>query len=736
MSKKLIVLLLLAATLLSAGAAVGAHPPDSDSAQAVRVHVAAATGDTQPPAPLGVAPALPAASGPVRFSADFGTADLSAWTGQPWLPGDEPAQWRVIKGRLQQDGNHAQQPTDEPAVLLGPDAGANFQYDAALLPEAGEPVGLVWHANDAGYNRVVFYAAPTAGTAATVRIEHVDTMGRVISATEAASTTWGGWTSRRWFQASVRVSGQTVSVLVDGQPVLTTQLPVGTGRVGVYSTAMGYAAFDNVRVQQPTTAMPAGPAGTIVPSAAPQLPAGPNAPDVESWSRQFNVSEGLGNSSGAGAISARSNGAVNVGWTWAEVGSYFSVKANHNDVLNGAFVGIDSLANQSTAGVLINFNQAKDRFDRVHMVWAHQYGNATADIWYARWENGVYTIKAPIPVAASSGNLRKNTGIAVDPTGRVHVVWGRDAESLLYTSSADGVHWDPPSVLPWGSGVLAIGVGVTTTGTPFVSWIDRSVDPDGDVHVAMRLPNNTWAVTDVSQGIGHYAHSPWLEGDLSGGMRVTWDDSPSSALGPEFDTPTERPPDDIYYREWNPATGWSPNVYQITNNNGDSLGPHMTIDGANIAHLVWNDPTNTNAFRVWYTRGSEGAGFISAYSLVPWTGDFYSKDADIDAGGPAVHVSYSIVFGGPNKDRYYIWSSATPPVPPTATPTNTATPTPRCPGQLLADVCPSDWFHPFVTDLVTQGAISGYTCGGPGEPCYPPGKNGSEGGRERVWLEV
>jgi hypothetical protein len=35
-------------------------------------------------------------------------------------------------------------------------------------------------------------------------------------------------------------------------------------------------------------------------------------------------------------------------------------------------------------------------------------------------------------------------------------------------------------------------------------------------------------------------------------------------------------------------------------------------------------------------------------------------------------------------------------------------------------VCPGDWYHPFVTDLVNLGAISGYQCGGPGEPCYPP----------------
>src|SRR5215212_3246355 len=113
MSKKLIILLLAAAMVLSAAAAAGAQRSD-----AARVIVAPRTGDQQPPAPLAVAPALPAATGPVIFNADFNTPDLSAWAGQPWLLGDEPAQWAVIKGRLQQDGNHAQQPTDDPAALL------------------------------------------------------------------------------------------------------------------------------------------------------------------------------------------------------------------------------------------------------------------------------------------------------------------------------------------------------------------------------------------------------------------------------------------------------------------------------------------------------------------------------------------------------------------------------------------------------------------------------------------
>src|SRR3954447_21252001 len=53
-----------------------------------------------------------------------------------------------------------------------------------------------------------------------------------------------------------------------------------------------------------------------------------------------------------------------------------------------------------------------------------------------------------------------------------------------------------------------------------------------------------------------------------------------------------------------------------------------------------------------------------------------------------------------------------------------------CPGERFLDVCPSDWFYPYVTDLATLGAISGYSTSPPcttGAPCFLPGNNISRG---------
>ncbi len=731
MTKKATIMLLLVAALLSAAVAVGASP--APPAQSAATHVivtdpTAARGT--PPPPIVAAPAPLAAIGPVQFSSDFSSADLSGWQGHPWLTGDEPASWRVITGRLQQDGDHAQQPKDEPAVLLGPTTGSAFQLDAALLPEGGEPLGLVWNATASGYTRAVFYSAKGMEPGdLTVVIEQVAGT-QVTRLAGAAAHTWAGWTYNQWFQASVRVQDGNVTILVDGQPLLTAPVAATPGQAGVYTTAMGYSAFDNVRVQQPTGALPTGPTSAPVPAARPILPV-PAAPNAESWNPVGGINlsyEIAGSSDGAGGVSALSNGAIVAGWT--SFTDHFAVSVNHNNTFNGAPVGVDTLAQQNSAGTLINLGQAKDAQNRVYIVWAHQLSSGQSQVEYARWNNGVYDIgpvAIGVTVSPPGSPLRKNAGVAVDGLGGVHVVWGRDNESLFYTYAADGVHFSPPSSLPWTSGVLSIGVGATTNGTGFVSWIDRANDPNGDAHVAIHQSNGTWAVTDVSLGIGGYTHSPSLAADPFGGMRVVWDDSPPNGLDPRYNLPTSRPPDDIYYREWHPGTGWDSNVYVVSYDPGDSLAPHAAVDAGGVAHITWNDPSysSDNAFRIWYVRGSAATGFISAYSLVPWTTNYYSKDSGIDIGGPAVHVTYSIVVGG-NKDRAYLWSTSAigivPTNTPTPIPTNTPIPTPtaRCLGERYSDVCPSDYFYQYTINLTNLSAISGYPCGGPFEPCYPP----------------
>ncbi|HYP41109.1 MAG TPA: S-layer homology domain-containing protein, partial [Chloroflexia bacterium] len=60
-------------------------------------------------------------------------------------------------------------------------------------------------------------------------------------------------------------------------------------------------------------------------------------------------------------------------------------------------------------------------------------------------------------------------------------------------------------------------------------------------------------------------------------------------------------------------------------------------------------------------------------------------------------------------------------------------------GQTFEDVSPDDTFYEFIERMASRGVISGYECGGPGEPCgnnnrpyFRPGNNASRGQLSKI----
>ena len=151
-----------------------------------------------------------------------------------------------------------------------------------------------------------------------------------------------------------------------------------------------------------------------------------------------------------------------------------------------------------------------------------------------REANGQYTHLGPIGVTNSpAGTPRKEPGIAVDASGRIHIMWGRDGENAYYSSSTDGVNWAAAEPVPWDPTnsltSFSPALGVTSAGAVFVGWVDRVTDPNGDIKVAQRLGPGNWVTTDISPGLG-YAHSPAFAADNSSGLRVAWDDDHATGL--------------------------------------------------------------------------------------------------------------------------------------------------------------------------------------------------------------
>ena len=202
-------------------------------------------------------------------------------------------------------------------------------------------------------------------------------------------------------------------------------------------------------------------------------------------------------------------------------------------MLGGPFTTPDILDSGAT-GSLVNLVQAKDRFNRIHLIWAHQYTDGSAAILYTRWENGVYSIlRLQSQWPPRHRAPRRNTGIAVGPGGRVYVRWGRDGESLFYSFTDTGVVWAVTSSLPWVAGAADLAIGVSTGGQVFVAWCN----PVGPGRTGNRWwpswrPGPTLATDRYLQPRAAQRRRPSsiMAADNAAGMRFVWDEAPQELI--------------------------------------------------------------------------------------------------------------------------------------------------------------------------------------------------------------
>jgi hypothetical protein len=90
------------------------------------------------------------------------------------------------------------------------------------------------------------------------------------------------------------------------------------------------------------------------------------------------------------------------------------------------------------------------------------------NVWYS---NGVSGARVSIK---DETNIANGLGIAADDDNRVHAVLADD--QLLYTTSADGVSWDVPTVIDTAGGTGAPSVDVDRNGNPHVVYFRSAGD--------------------------------------------------------------------------------------------------------------------------------------------------------------------------------------------------------------------------------------------------------------------
>ena len=243
--------------------------------------------------------------------------------------------------------------------------------------------------------------------------------------------------------------------------------------------------------------------------------------------------------------------------------------------------------------------------------------------------------------------------------------------------------------------------------------------------------NDVWAVGDYSNGSPDPLHTLIVHWDGSQWSVVP---SPDQGDGSFLFAVTALAGNDV----WAVGSYWQPPTHRTLTAHWD--GTRWSIVGSpNLGHDV-------NVFRavaartpndVWAVGYYTEDGLPSLTLTAQWNGSCWRL---VDSPNPGSELNALVGVAAPAAND--IWAigefsngSARAPLAARYTsPCVTPTPTP-CPLQ-FADVPSSDPFYPYIQSLACRGVFSGYTCGGPGEPCpgtyFRPGASLTRGQAAKI----
>ena len=402
---------------------------------------------------------------------------------------------------------------------------------------------------------------------------------------------------------------------------------------------------------------------------------------------------------GTGRIAASSDGSVNI---LAFFGS--ALTAEQNTTLYGNF---STVTLDSGGAGLGNAAVHHAPSGKIWGAWFYSFSDGSAEIHNGLKNPGTggsAWTKQTIPNSGTNSSAPyKITDLQVTTTGRVYALWGRNNVGARFAFREEAGAWSAPIDVPGGlSNVADYNIGVSSNNVVAVSGFDRVT---GGVLVQM-YSNGSWGpVTNIAPAGGQAYRAVWAA-DPTGGLRVIWI---------QVDTATQS--SDVYYREWTPAGGWNPNVVRLqTPGNSASNGYNISVDPLGVAHIVFSDDSAIAGVQQSYYLSGQGTTFTAPQRIDSSTGGFLqanSRNPDVDAnpvnGHNIIHLTFNSNAAGPFANYYTyadLGSLATPT--PVATSTPTATPTP-CTTGVFSDVPSGSTFYQFVTDLVSRGAISGYS---------------------------
>jgi hypothetical protein len=355
------------------------------------------------------------------------------------------------------------------------------------------------------------------------------------------------------------------------------------------------------------------------------------------WSNATCVSDGWGGvnwNSGDSlnpTIALGLDGTVHVAWSDSTVSPWGS----DSDILYTNWTAASGWSNASLVSDTWNGGYWNNGFSicptiavgsdgTVHLAWWDDTDGSwgiDTEIFYAKWiASGGWSLVTC--VSDGWGGAYWNTGtserpaIAVGVDGTVHLVWqdntlfqlwGSDPEILHATWTAMGGWSNATCVSDGWGGVYwnkhnsfdpAIAVGLD--GSIHSVWYDDTNGPWGnDMEIfhakwtAVGGWSNASLVSDGRGGVywnGGNSLNPAIAVEPDGGVLAVWQDDTDGPWGNDME---------IFQAKWTAAGGWS-NATCVSDgwsgvywNGGNSLNPAIALGPEGIAHVVWNDETDS-----------------------------------------------------------------------------------------------------------------------------------------------
>jgi len=205
-------------------------------------------------------------------------------------------------------------------------------------------------------------------------------------------------------------------------------------------------------------------------------------------------------------------------------------------------------------------------------------------------------------------NEQRNSDVAIDHLGRIHVVWEDERSGnfqIMYARSDDGARSFGPSILVnthYGQGLVLFKPSV-------------AVDGDGNPHVVWEDPRNT-----ASTSIDIYYARSYDGGDSFGpNIRVNSDTANTPQITPNLAIASDGKVHvvyasgvgsaaDIYISTSTDVGTTFGNMVEVTDETGAALqqNPMVAVDGSGLAHMVWTDQRSGDLDIYYAYRNQQG----------------------------------------------------------------------------------------------------------------------------------